>query len=78
MQPQKVSAKKPEQRSSALAGDVSDPAVPDKLVSQAVHDLGGLDLLVTNAGGPPAGAFESFDEAAWEKAVNLSFLAMSG
>ncbi len=60
---------------AALAGDVSDPAVPQKLVEQAVQALGGLDLLVTNAGGPPSGAFESFDEATWEKAVNLSFLS---
>ena len=26
-------------------------------------------------GGPPAGAFDSFDEATWEKAVNLSFMS---
>jgi 3-oxoacyl-[acyl-carrier protein] reductase len=60
---------------AALAGDVSDPSVPEKLVADAVKELGGLDLLVTNAGGPPAGAFESFDEAQWEKAVNSSFLS---
>lgn len=60
---------------AALAGDVSDPSVPEKLVEQAVKALGGLDLLVTNAGGPPAGTFESFDEATWEKAVNLSFMS---
>lgn len=58
-----------------LAGDVSDPSVPDLLVTQAVYEFGGLDLLVTNAGGPPAGAFDSFDENTWDKAVNLSFLS---
>jgi len=60
---------------TGLAGDVSDPSTPEKLVEQAVKTLGGLDLLVTNTGGPPAGAFDSFDEAAWEKAVNLSFMS---
>lgn len=60
---------------AALAGDVTDPAVPDKLVSQAVEKLGGLDLLVTNAGGPPSGAFDSFDDEQWDKAVNASFLS---
>lgn len=60
---------------TGLAGDVSDPSVPPKLVEQAIKALGGLDLLVTNAGGPPAGAFDSFDEATWEKAVNLSFMS---
>ena len=58
-----------------IAGDVSDPSVPDKLVIEAASIMGGIDLLVTNAGGPPSGAFESFDEAAWDKAVNLSFLS---
>ena len=60
---------------TGISGDVSDPSVPEKLVEQSVKVLGGLDLLVTNAGGPPAGAFESFDEATWEKAVNLSFMS---
>jgi 3-oxoacyl-[acyl-carrier protein] reductase len=58
-----------------IAGDVSDPSVPEKLVGEAAEFMGGLDILVTNAGGPPSGAFESFDEAAWDKAVNLSFLS---
>lgn len=58
-----------------LTGDVSDPFIPDKLVSQAFTDLNGLDLLVTNTGGPPSGSFESLDEAMWDKAVNLSFLS---
>ncbi len=60
---------------SGMAGDVSDPAVPARLVEETVRVLGGLDILVTNAGGPPAGAFESFDEAAWQKAVELSFMS---
>lgn len=58
-----------------LAGDVADPEIPAKLIEAAVKALGGLDLLVTNAGGPPAGTFESFDEATWQKAVDLSFLS---
>lgn len=58
-----------------LAGDVSLPDVPEKLIEQAVNAFGGLDLLMTNAGGPPAGPFESFDEATWQKAVELSFLS---
>lgn len=60
---------------TGLSGDVSDPSVPEKLVSQAVKALGGLDLLVTNAGGPPAGAFDSIDEATWEKGIDLSLMS---
>jgi 3-oxoacyl-[acyl-carrier protein] reductase len=59
----------------AAAGDVSDPAVPEKLAAQTAAALGGLDLLVTNSGGPPPGRFESFDDAAWQKAVDLSLMS---
>ncbi len=62
-------------QAAGIAGDVSNPEVPGKLVAQAAKFLGGIDLLVTNAGGPPSGAFDSFDEAAWDKAVNSSFLS---
>jgi 3-oxoacyl-[acyl-carrier protein] reductase len=58
-----------------LAGDVSEPATPDRLIAETVKALGGLDLLVTNAGGPPAGTFESFDEVTWQKALDLSFMS---
>lgn len=58
-----------------LAGDVSDPSVPEDLIAKTVDAFGGLDLLFTNAGGPPSGSFESFDEATWQKAVDLSFMS---
>jgi 3-oxoacyl-[acyl-carrier protein] reductase len=58
-----------------LAGDVSDPEVPARLVGEAARAFGGLDILVTNAGGPPAGAFESFNEAAWQKNIDLTLMS---
>ncbi len=58
-----------------LAGDVTDPDTPVRLLAETVQALGGLDILVTNAGGPPSGAFESFDEAAWQKAIDLSLMS---
>jgi len=58
-----------------LVGDVSQVDVPARLVAEAVEALGGLDLLVTNSGGPPAGKFEDLDEAAWQKAVDLALLS---
>ena len=59
----------------SIPGDISEPSIPEKLVKGAVKALGGLDLLVTNAGGPPAGKFELFDEETWQKAIDLSFLS---
>ncbi|MCS7010804.1 MAG: SDR family oxidoreductase [Anaerolineales bacterium] len=59
----------------ALAGDVTNPEVPISLVEATVRAFGGLDLLVTNAGGPPPGTFESFDDATWQKAIDLSLMS---
>ena len=58
-----------------LAGDVADPDVPERLVGESARAFGGLDILITNAGGPPAGAFESFNEAAWQKALDLTLMS---
>ena len=58
-----------------LVGDVSDASSADGLVQSAAEVLGGLDILITNAGGPPAGSFELFDDATWQKAVDTSFLS---
>lgn len=64
----------PDAEVGAVPGDLTAPQGPEQVVQQAAHALGGLDLLVTNNGGPPAGRFEDFDEATWQKAVDLSFL----
>lgn len=58
-----------------LAGDVTLPEVPEKLIQQVAAELGGLDLLVTNAGGPPSGAFENFDDKTWFQAVEASLMS---
>jgi 3-oxoacyl-[acyl-carrier protein] reductase len=57
-----------------LAGDVSLSDAPEKLIAQAVEAFGGLDILVTNAGGPPPGSIDSLDEAAWQKGVDLGLM----
>ncbi len=61
-----------------LAGDVSDPTQAEKVAANAAEMLGGLDVVVTNAGGPPGGTFEEFDIAAWEKATQLTLLSAVG
>jgi 3-oxoacyl-[acyl-carrier protein] reductase len=58
-----------------LAGDVADPAVPGALVGRVESALGGLDILVLNAGGPPSGPFESFDDMSWQRAVEITLLS---
>ena len=38
---------------------------------KTIERFGGIDLLFTNGGGPPSGAAISFDDAAWQNAVDL-------
>jgi 3-oxoacyl-[acyl-carrier protein] reductase len=52
-----------------LVADVAEPADVARVVGAALRDLGRVDILVTNAGGPPAGPFESHSDDAWRAAV---------
>ncbi|HTM24321.1 MAG TPA: SDR family oxidoreductase [Vicinamibacterales bacterium] len=38
---------------------------------RTIDRFGGVDLLFTNSGGPPAGAAISFEDAAWQNAIDL-------
>jgi 3-oxoacyl-[acyl-carrier protein] reductase len=58
-----------------LAGDVSLPDVPEKLVQQTVSTFGGLDILITNAGGPKSGSIDVLDDAAWQKGIDLCLMS---
>jgi 3-oxoacyl-[acyl-carrier protein] reductase len=40
-------------------------------IARTIERFGGIDLLFANAGGPPAGAALSFDDAQWQNAVDL-------
>jgi len=57
-----------------LSGDVSLTDVSEKLIQQTVDAFGGLDILITNAGGPPPGTIDTLDEAAWQKGVDLCLM----
>jgi 3-oxoacyl-[acyl-carrier protein] reductase len=56
-------------------GDGTDPVVPDRLIQATIEALGGLDLLITNTGGPPPGSFDSFDDSAWQRAIELCLMS---
>ena len=55
------------------AADVSKD--PEALVDQARRSLGGIDILVVNAGGPPPGTFESTPLESWEPAFDLTLMS---
>jgi 3-oxoacyl-[acyl-carrier protein] reductase len=52
-----------------LAADIT------RFIDTARAELGDPLILVNNAGGPPAGYFDQFDDAAWERAFNLTLLS---
>lgn len=49
-----------------VAGDVK------RVVDSGIERFGRIDILVTNAGGPPAGKFESITAEQWEQAARLT------
>ncbi len=59
----------------AHAADVSDAAQVRDVIAHAAADLGRLDILVVNAGGPPPGVFEGLDDDAWNAAHQLTLMS---
>ncbi|MEP6493455.1 MAG: SDR family oxidoreductase [bacterium] len=56
----------------AVVADLSTREGIDRVTEEAMAAYGRVDILVTNAGGPPAGTFETHAWEAWERAVNLT------
>jgi 3-oxoacyl-[acyl-carrier protein] reductase len=54
---------------TAVAADLADPAEVDRLVEEARDALGRIDILVTNAGGPPSGPFEDHTPEVWRRVI---------
>ena len=55
--------------------DVTDVAQARNFVDTALRELGRIDVLVNNAGGPPFGTFDAFDDDAWRSAFELNLLS---
>ncbi|NGZ74391.1 SDR family oxidoreductase [Saccharibacillus alkalitolerans] len=45
-----------------------------RAIGEAAEALGGLDVLVCNAGGPPGGRFDDFSDRDWQAAYELNLL----
>jgi 3-oxoacyl-[acyl-carrier protein] reductase len=54
-----------------IAADLATPAGVASVTAAALARFGRVDILVTNAGGPPAGTFEQHSAEAWEQASRL-------
>lgn len=63
---------------AAVAGwqaDITQDEDCRRLVAHAVERFGGLDILITNAGGPPAGGFDAVGVDVFETAMQLTLLS---
>jgi 3-oxoacyl-[acyl-carrier protein] reductase len=58
----------------AVRGDVSNATDLERLVSRTLEAFGGLDILVWNSGGPPAGKASEVDDNALERTFELLLL----
>jgi 3-oxoacyl-[acyl-carrier protein] reductase len=59
----------------AEACDVTSAAAVSRFVSTVAAKFGGVDICVTNAGGPPAKGFLSASLEDWQKAIDANFLS---
>tara|TARA_B110000014_G_scaffold156541_1_gene109976 strand:+ start:139 stop:888 length:750 start_codon:yes stop_codon:yes gene_type:complete len=60
-----------------IVSDVSDAAGANLLITQAEEELGaGIDILVTNAGGPPPGTFATTEVTAYMSALELNLMSV--
>lgn len=59
----------------AVQCDVTDEAQVQTMIDQTVARFGGIDIVVTNAGGPPAGSFATTPLDAYQKAFDLTLMS---
>lgn len=59
----------------AAPADVTVPEQAKEVVERVVHELGRIDILFCNAGGPPAAPFREQPPEAWRQAIELNLLS---
>ena len=63
-------------RVEAMPADLARPADVRAAVREAIAHFGRVEILVTNAGGPPSGSFESLTAGMWQDAVDLTLMSV--
>jgi len=59
-----------------LAGDITDPGFPDRLVAETLAAFGRLDILVNNAGVTHRGTLLETGDADWERVMAVNVTAL--
>jgi len=55
--------------------DVTNEKQTQEMIDTILRDFGSIDILVTNAGGPPAGSFRDFEVKDYRKSIELNLLS---
>lgn len=59
----------------AVPADVTATDDIKRVVESGIERFGRIDILVTNAGGPPAGRFDQLTREQWERAIRLTLMS---
>lgn len=62
-------------RAFPVVCDVTDETEIQSALKQAAETFDGLNILVTNAGGPPSGFVDDFDANAWRESLELNLMS---
>ena len=60
----------------AVPTDLTDANAVEHLLDRTQKEIGQIDILVTNTGGPPPGPFESHSSEAWSQAVHQNLYSV--
>ncbi len=71
---EEASAEVPE--SIPIVGDVGTSAGATSFVNEAIEELGGVDILITNAGGPPVAGWGQAEIAMYEEAIRVNLMSV--
>jgi 3-oxoacyl-[acyl-carrier protein] reductase len=59
----------------AQTADVNDAAAMEAWTAATVKELGGVDILINNAGGAKIGTLKQLDDEGWRQAFDLNFFS---
>jgi 3-oxoacyl-[acyl-carrier protein] reductase len=59
-----------------VSADIRNQDESGRIVQTALDHFGKLDILVNNDGAPPLGPIDSFDDVAWQKAIEQNLLSV--
>lgn len=63
-------------RVASIPADVGNADDVQRLMSEAVRELGAIDILVTNTGGPKSALFETLTDADWYEAIDSLLMSV--